>query len=245
MSKTSQFLYQYKIIIFNLLLTAFLVGFNPEWTQLLPDTRQVNYYLGVFFLFGLFLEFAGIYYKSRFIFSFYDSLQRKLPYYIGWTFLPRVLVSGALATLALSAMSALEITDFFLIPITLYAVLKEFWVRNILLRTDRESHYPRPPAWKTTLGEIFLFLFIAIGYVSIWKVYLLENPRIKYLVLSPINWAFVALGFIAVLLCLEMPHYWEQHLRTKPRTIKTLSILSVILPTLGLLVQFYLMGFVR
>lgn len=245
MSKTSHFFYQNKIIIFNLLLTAFLVGFNPEWTQLLPDTTQINYYLGVFFLFGLFMEFAGIYYKSRFIFSFFDSLQRKVPPYIGWTFLPRIMVSGALATLALDAMNALEITDFFLIPITLYAVLKEFWVRNMLLRTERETQYSRPPAWKTILGEIFLFLFIAIGYLSIWRVYLFENPRIKYLVLSPINWIFVALGFLAVLLCLEMPHYWEQHLRTKPRSVKILSLISVILPTLGLLAQLYMIGFVR
>lgn len=245
MSKFSHFLYLNKIIIFNLLLTVFLVGVDPEWTQLLEDTPQLDYYLGVVFLFGLFLEFAGIYYKSRFLFSFYDTLQRKTPWFIGWTFVPRVLVSGALATLALDSMGALEISDFFLIPIALYAVMKEFWVRNKLLNTDRESQGKRPPAWKTILGEIFIFLFIAIGYLSIWRVYLLEHPRIKYMVLSPINWVFVGLGFLGVILCLEMPHYWEQHLRTKPRSVKILSLLSVILPTIGLLVQLYLMGFVR
>ncbi|HHG86500.1 MAG TPA: hypothetical protein ENJ82_17245 [Bacteroidetes bacterium] len=245
MSKFSHFLYQYKVITFNLILTAFLVGFNPLWLKLLPNSVELNYYLGIVFLCGLFFEFAGIWFKSRFLFSFYDTLQRKVPWYIGSTFLPRVLFSGALATLALESMGALEISDFFLIPIIIFAVLKEFWVRNVLLNTDRESQNDRPPVYKNWLGEVLLFLFICIGYVSIWKVYLLEHPRIYYMVLSPINWAFVGLGFLGVLYCLEMPHYWEQNLRSNPKRIKILSILSLLFPTLGLIAQMYLMEFVR
>jgi hypothetical protein len=245
MSKFSHFLYLNKIIIFNLLLAAFLVGINPELIRRLPDTLRIDYYLGVAMLFGLFLECAGIYYKSRFLFSFYDTLQRKVPWFIGGTFIPRIMVSGGLATLALDSMGALEISDFFLIPIALYAVMKEFWVRNVLLNTDREAQNKRPPSWKTIMAEVFLFLFFAIGYLSIWRVYLFDHPRIMYMVLSPINWAFVGLGFLLVLFCLEMPHYWEQHLRIKPRNIKTLSVLSLLLPTLGLIAQLYLLGFVR
>lgn len=245
MSKFGHFLYQYKIITFNVLLAIFLVTFNPAWTQLLPDTQEMNYYLGVVFLCGLFFEFASVWFRSRFIFSFYDSLHQKVPWYIGSTFLPRVLTSGALAMLALQSMGALEVSDFFLIPIIIYAAVKEFWVRNVLLDTDRESQNARPPVIKNWLAEILLFLFLCLGYISIWKVYLIPHPRIYYMVLSPINWAFVALGFLLAIYCLEMPHFWEHHLRTKPKRIKVLSVLSLLLPTLALVLQMYMIGFVR
>ncbi|MEM7035496.1 MAG: hypothetical protein AAF570_00875 [Bacteroidota bacterium] len=232
------------MIIFNLLLTAFLVGFNPEWLQLLPDNSDFNYYVGVGILGFLFLEFAGLYYKSRWIFSFSEALHRKVPWYISNTFLPRVIVSGIFATLAFQAMGALEISDFFLLPIILYATMKEFWVRSVLLATEKDKN-PRPAAFKVWMGEIMIFLFICVGYMAVWKYFLLENPRVKYMVLSPINYGFVVAAFLVMLYCLLMPYFWEAHLGSRTKRQRVLNYLSILLPTGGLIAQLYLMGFVR
>lgn len=243
MSKSSHFLYRHKVIIFNLLLTAFIVGVDPRYLLELPDTGDFNYYIGVGILLALFFEFAGIWYKSRFIFSFPVNLHKPVPWYIGMAFLPRIVTSAALAMLALKAMGALEVSDFFLLPIIAYATIKEFWVRATLLNTKRDKTV-RTPKGKVWLGEIMLFLFICVGYMSVWEVYLLENPRIMYMVLTPINWGLVGPAFLILLLSLEMPFYWEEHLRTKPRREKIFALLSALLPMIGVLVQLYMIGYV-
>jgi len=159
--------------------------------------------------------------------------------YIGLTFLPRLIASGAIALLALSIMGALKQSDYFLLPIILYATLKEFGVRSILLNTDREK-LDRPKGARLWIGEVLLFVFIVVAYVAIWKVYLLETPHVMYIVLSPINWGFAAAAFFLIIYCFEMPYFWEEYLHDKSAMLRWMSIASVLLPVLGLLGRFFL-----
>lgn len=242
MNKFAHFLYTHKLILLNALLAGFIGAFHPDYLKGLPDTAEFNYYLGVGLLVLLFFEFAGIYYKSLFIYSFAQSTHRKVPLYLTGTFLPRLLVSGGLATLVLSAMGALSISDFFLIPIILYATFKEFWVRAQLLDTKREKN-PRPGKFRVWMGETFLFLFLCGAYVAIWEIYLLENPRIMYLLLDPINWGFDLVGFALAMYAMQMPYLYEEYLREKPRSQKVLAYLSLLLPVLAFAFALYRISF--
>lgn len=242
MNKFSHFLYTHKLIVLNALLAAFIAAFDPGYLKGLPDNPEFNYYLGVGLVVLLFFEFAGIYYKSRFIYSFEHTTHRKIPLYFGLSFFPRLLVAGGLAILVLRAMGALEVSDFFLIPIILYATLKEFWVRAELLETKRERN-PRPSKFKVWVGEVMLFLFFAGAYTAVWEIFLLENPRVLYLLLDPINWAFDLIGFALILFSMEIPFYYEEAVREKPATQKLMAQLSLILPVLAFLFVLYRLNF--
>jgi hypothetical protein len=237
MSTIGTFSYRYRILVFNLLLAGVVGGLDPQWLEMLPDTDQFNYYIGCGIVVALFFEFAGIWFKSRLLFSFEGSLHRDVPWYVGWTFVPRILISGAFATLALDIMGALSMTDFFLIPIILYATIKEFGVRTILLDTVREK-LPRPGGVRLWIGDVLLFVFIAVAYIAIWKVYLLENQHMMYVLISPINWGFTAGAFFAVLFFLEMPFFWEEFLHGKSGAGRWFSIVTILLPTLALIGRF-------
>jgi hypothetical protein len=236
------FMYRYKIIVVNLLLMATIVGLDPVLLQRIPESEAMNYYLGVIVFFALFLEFAGIHYKSLVIFASSLSLYRKAPFLFTVSFIPRVVFSGVVATLAVETMGGLKFTEFFLIPIVLYAAGKEFWVRKTLFSTERERG-PRPNHVRTALADIFLFLFIVIAYSTAWKIYLLDSPHIMFMVMSPINWAFSALVFGLILYSFEMPLFWEDYLKPKTKLQKRLSYLSLLLPVFGLLARFYLQAF--
>jgi hypothetical protein len=240
MSSIGTFSYRYRVFVFNLLLAGVVLGIDPHWFEILPAIPDLNFYIGVVILLALFLEFAGIWFKSRLIFSFESSVHRKVPWYIGGTFVPRVLISGAIATLALDVMGALTVSDYFLLPITLYATIKEFGVRTILLDTVREK-LPRPSGIRVWIGDVLLFIFIALAYCAIWKVYLLQNPSMMYVIISPINWGFTAGAFFLVIFFLEMPFFWEEYLHGKSRTGRWFSILTVLLPTMGLIGRFLIM----
>jgi hypothetical protein len=237
MSTIGTFSYRYRVLVFNLLLAGVVGGLDPHWLEMLPQDANLNYYIGVGIVVALFLEFAGIWFKSRLLFSFESSLHRNVPAYIGWTFLPRLLVSGAIATLALDTMGALTVSDFFLIPLILYATIKEFAVRTILLDTVREK-LPRPGNVRQWIGDVFLFVFIVVAYAAIWKVYLLQNQHMMYVMISPINWGFTGLAFFAMLFVLEMPFFWEEFLHGKTAGGRWFSILTIILPTLALIGRF-------
>lgn len=237
MSTIGTFSYRYRVLVFNLLLAGVVGGLDPQWLLLLPEAEDFNYYLGVVIVVALFMEFAGIWYKSRLLFSFESSLHRKVPWYIGWSFLPRVLVSGAIATLALDIMGALTVTDFFLLPLILYATIKEFGVRAILLDTVREK-LPRPHGLRLWLGDVLLFIFTVVAYAAVWKVYLLDNQHMMYVLISPINWGFTAAAFFAIIFFLEMPFFWEEYLHGKSRGGRWFSILTVLLPTIALIGRF-------
>jgi hypothetical protein len=237
MSTIGTFSYRYRVLVFNLLLAGVVGGLDPRWLEMLPVDVNLDFYLGVGIMVALFMEFAGIWFKSRLIFSFESSLHRNVPAYIGWTFLPRVLVSGAFATLALDIMGALAVSDFFLLPIILYATIKEFGVRTVLLDTVREK-LPRPGGARLWLGDVLIFIAIAVAYAAIWKVYLLDNQHMMYVVISPINWGFTAATFFAMLFVLEMPFFWEEFLHGKSAGGRWFSILTILLPTLALIGRF-------
>jgi hypothetical protein len=240
MSSIGTFSYRYRVLVFNLLLAGVFLGIDPHWFEQLPEWTDLKFYLGIVIIVALFLEFAGIWYKSRLIFSFESSLHRKVPWYIGWTFVPRVLISGAIATLALDEMEALSISDYFLLPIILYATIKEFGVRTILLDTVREK-LPRPGGVRLWIGDVLLFIFIAIAYCAIWKVYLLQNPSMMYVIISPINWGFTAGAFFLIIFFLEMPFFWEEYLHGKSAGGRWFSVLTVLFPTMGLIGRFLIM----
>lgn len=240
MSTIGTFSYRYRVFVFNLLLAGVVLGIDPNWFSLLPDQPDLNFYLGLGIMVALFLEFAGIWFKSRLILSFEHSLHRKVPFFIGWSFLPRVIISGAFATLALDITGALSVSDYFLLPIILYATIKEFAVRSVLLDTVREK-LPRPGGARLWIGDVLLFVFIAVIYAAIWKVYLLENPHMMYVVISPINWGFTAGAFFLMVFFLEMPFFWEEYLHNKSAAGRWFSILTVLLPTMALIGRFLLM----
>ncbi len=240
MSSIGSFSYRYRILVFNILLAGVVFGIDPKWFELLPDRVNFNFYLGLGLMVALFFEFAGIWFKSRLLFSFEASIHRKVPLMFGLTFLPRLLISGAFATLAFDVMGALVISDYFLLPIILYATIKEFGVRSILLDTVREK-LARPTGMRVWIGDVLLFVFIAVMYAAIWKVYLLENQSMMYVLISPINWGFTAGAFFLMVLCLEMPLFWEEYLHNKSRGGRIFSILTVLFPTLGLIGRFLLM----
>jgi hypothetical protein len=242
MSTIGSFSYRYRVFVFNLLLGGVVLGFDPHWLSVIPDDEDVNFYIGLGLMVALFLEFAGIWFKSRLIFSFEGSLHRKVPWYIGWSFLPRILISGGLASLAFDTMGALAISDYFLLPIILYATVKEFGVRSILLDTVREK-LARPSAVRLWIGDVLLFVFILIAYAAAWKIYLLETPHIMYVIISPINWGFTAGAFFFMVFCLEMPFFWEEFLHGKSAAGRWLSVLTIFLPTVGLIGRFLVMAF--
>jgi hypothetical protein len=241
-SHNKTFLYRYKILAVNFVLAIVIAGVDPMLLKHLPDTIDFQYYLGVGILVALFAEVVAVWYKSRLIFSFTNSLFHKVPWFIHASFVLRVGFSGIIAALALANMGALEFSEFFLIPIVLYAAVKEFWVRSVLLATEREKTV-RPNAFRQVVGEIALPLFILVSYFVIWHTYLLETPRIMYLVLSPINWPFAALAFMLMLYAFEMPYFWEDHLRPKTKAQHALSFVSLLLPAIGLLVRFSLQSY--
>lgn len=240
MSSIGTFSYRYRTLVFNILLAGVVGGFDPHWLDWMPETEKLNYYLGVGIIVALFLEYAGIYFKSRLLFSFESSLHRPVPGYVGWTFLPRIVISCAFAMLALDIMGALTVTDFFLLPIILYATIKEFGVRSILLDTVREK-LPRPGGIRLWIGDVLLFVFMVVAYIAIWKVYLLDNQHMMYVIISPINWGFTAGGFFLMIFFLEMPFFWEEYLHDKSRAGRWFSFLTVLLPTLALIGRFAVM----
>jgi hypothetical protein len=236
------FFYRYKILAVNFVLAVVIAAVDPMLLQRLPDSSEFQYYLGVGIIVALFAEVYAVWYKSRLLYSFPDALYRKVPFYFHASFVPRVGFSGLIAAFALTNMGALALSEFFLILIVLYAAVKEFWVRSVLLVSDREKSI-RPNAFHLAMGEIALPLFILVSYFTIWHTYLLENPRIMYMVMSPINWAVAAPVFALMLFAFEMPYFWEDHLRPKTKAQHALAYVSLLLPVIALLVRFYLQSY--
>lgn len=238
------FFYRHKIIVMNLLVMMVIIGVDPELLLLLPQSTAADYYSGVFILFTLFLEVVSVWYTSRMLFSFPNSLFQKVPARISASFLPRVLVSGAIATLAIDVMKGFHLSEFFLIPIVLYAVSKEFWVRSVLLFTEREKTV-RPNGFQVFMGDFSLFIFMITAYFAIWKVYLLESPRLMFMVMSPINWGFASLAMLGMLYSMQMPLFWEDHIKPKSDAQKRLAYLSLLLPVVALIGRFFLQSYLR
>ena len=242
MSRFGHFLYTHKLVILNIFLAGLIAGLDPRWLKDYPDTPEINYYTGVCIMVLLFFEFASIHYLGRFIYSFPRNLQRRTPWYIGISFVPRVLVSSGLALLVLSAMRVLYDSDFYLLLIVFYAAIKEFWVRSWLFNADREKT-KRPSRFMNWTSAILYFLFVAGSYVSLWLVYLWGHERIMYLFLDPINWAWDLLIILVMVVSLEVPWLFEEWIRDKKRSQKVLAVCSVLLPVLAFLFTLYRMQF--
>ncbi len=244
MGKFGHLLYTHKLLILNVFLAVFIAVLDPLKLTLIPDTPEVNYYIGVSIMVILFFEFAAIYYLARWIYSFPRNLQRRVPWYIGISFIPRFLVSAGMAFLVLSAMGVLTNSDFFLILIAVYAATKEFWVRAFLLNADREKT-KRPSKFKNWAGALMFFIFIAGSYFAMWEVYLLEHRRIMYLFLNPINWGWDILIFAVLITSIEIPYIYEEWIRKKRRSHKVLAFCSILLPTLAFLFCLYRLSYLR
>lgn len=242
MNKFGHFLYEHKLIFLNLFFAGFIVLLDPLKIDFIPDTPEFDYYTGVSIMALLFMEFAGIHYKARWIYSFPGNLNHKTPIYFLLSFIPRILLSAGLAALALSAMGALELSDFFLLPIILYATAKEFWVRSHLFNSERERA-KRPSTAIVWITEIGFFIFLCGIYFAFWDVYLMEHERMMYLLMTPINWGFDIAVFLLAVVSLQIPHLYEEWTRSKPRSRKVLAVLSVLLPVLAFTFTLYRFNF--
>lgn len=242
MKKIGTFFYLQKVFFFNLLFALFVLAtefFLLEW---MPNNPDFKYYFGVAILTGIFLDFAGIYYKTTLLYSFSFNHDRKVPFYFGLTFIPRLLFNGVILLLAISAMGWLKGNDFWLLPATILASIKEFWVRSTLLNT-RETRAERTSVGKIWMGEIFLFLSMCISYLGLWYVYLKDADKLLLKAMYPQNYAFVALLFLLFLLSWQMPNLLEEYFRNKHRGQKIFALLSLLLPVLALLFVFFKRGY--
>jgi len=203
-----------------------------------------HYYLGVALIATFFMEIGACYYKYRFIYSKKGARGRKIPGIYHIAFFPRVIVSGGLGILAFYGLGFLNYSDFLFIVIALYAAIKEFWVRSTLLDPEGEQT-PRPGRFKVWLGEVFLFLFIGLGYYVFWELYLLDNPKLLGILRYPQNYAFIAIGAYIVFLALQMPLFFENYIRGQSKKEKAIAYFSVLLPTLGVVFQFFAMGYLQ
>jgi hypothetical protein len=242
MKKRSRFLFEHKVVLFNLLLFAFMISWPVGILESKDNNPDFNYYAGVVILLGLFFEFTGIWYKSRFIYSHKRSNEAYIPFLFRIAIWPRLLFSILLFGLALKAMGVLSRSDFWLIVMVFYGGAKEFWVRKVLLKPE-ESNGSRDPQWKILMGEVMLFIFICIAYVTLWSYYLLQSEKIIMRIIYPSNYAFAAIGFIVFITSVMMPMLVEEYLREKTRGRKIFAFLSCLLPVSAFIFQVYKLGF--
>lgn len=242
MNKFGYFLYQQKMILLNLFLAGLIAALDPRDLRLLPRTAEYSQNAGLIFLTLLFFEFAAIHYKARWIYSFRRNLERKTPFLIYLSFVPRVLISCGFMLWTLAAMGALEKTDFFLILIIVYGAAKEFWVRGNLLNSSREAS-KRPSKFMMWTTEIAFFLFLGGAYVAMWYIYLFDHERIMFQLLSPINWIFLIPTFAFVMVALQIPMIFDELRRMKPRSQKIVAYGSILLPILAFVFAIYRFNF--
>lgn len=242
MKKIGTFFYLQKVFFYNLLFALFVLATEYFLLDLLPSNEDFRYYFGVLVLVGLFLDFAGIYYKTQLLYSFAFNHDRKIPFYFGLTLAPRLIFNGGIFLLAISAMGWLKDNDFWLLPATVLASMKEFWVRSTLLN-PRESRAERSSVRKIWMGEIFLYLSMCISYLGLWFVFLKDADRLLLKAMYPQNYPFVALIFLLFLLSWQMPNLLEEYFRNKHRDQKIFALLSLLLPILALLFVFFKRGY--
>lgn len=244
MNRLGRFLYRYKILIMNIFLGGLIFGLPVRIFDDLEPESTFHYFLGVAVIASFFMEIGAIYYKYRFIYSKKGARGRKIPGIYHVAFFPRVLISGGLGILAFYGLGFLDYSDFLFIIIALYAAMKEFWLRSNLLNPEGEST-PRPNRFKVWMGEAFLFIFIALGYYVFWELYLLDNPRLLGILRYPQNYIFIAIVAYIVFLALQMPLFFENYIRGQSRKEKVIAYFSVLLPTLGVVFQFFAMGYLQ
>lgn len=242
MSRLSRFLYLHKVEAFNLLFFAFIMLWPPRYLNRIPTESDFHFYAGLSIVVALFLEFAGIWYKSRFIFSSKVMREKPIPFLFRLAVWPRLLLNVFTLLLAFRAMGILSRSDFYVLPIVAIACLKEFWVRAQLLNPE-DSEGERDSPFKVWMAEGMLFIFACVAYVALWEYYLLESPKVLLKAQYLTNFPLVAAVFLLCLLSIQMPHLLEEYLREKPRAQKIIAGASFLLPVVGLLFQLFYMGF--
>jgi hypothetical protein len=241
MRKRGRFFYTHKLAVLNTLLMLFVLAYDPRWLKPYANHKALSFYLGVLVLVGLFLEFAGIWYKTRFIYSHTGAKERKVPSWLQVLFFPRFIISGGVAAFALSGLGWLDKSDFLLLLLAGYAAVKEFWVRATLMNPENASGDRRGPVM-TVLAEGMLVASMIISYIALWQLFLWDNEKLMYLIQNPINFGFVALLFGVVLLSLETPYLVEVAMRTQFTRRRWGGLFTLLLPVAALLAQLYRMG---
>ncbi len=242
MNKLGYFLYNHKMILLNVILAVFIALLDPRELLKIPATEQMEQNIGLILLTLLFFEFAAIHYKGRWIYSFPRNLDRKTPITLYLSFIPRVLLGCIFMLWVLSAMGAVERSDFFLIPIIVYGAAKEFWVRGFFLNSSR-SVTKRPSKLMMWVTEIGFFLFLAGTYTALWEVYFFNHERVMYQLVSPINWVFLFPLFATLMTALQMPFLYDEYRRLKPRRQKMIAYFSILLPVLAFVFAVYRFNF--
>lgn len=239
MSKLNLFLYKKKIQVFNWILGVYIFLVPPEIFGFMGDSEEFQYFLAVGLMVAFFLEFAGIWYKTHFIYSRRMAQENKVPIWLKLSFLPRIAVSGGLGLLAFAGIGLLNRTDFTLIAVVFYAVLKEFWVRSTLMNPESTAGAKISPgrAW---LGEIFIFIYIAVGYICVWEFYLLDEGRILGHMAYLHNLPIFGLGFLIALTVMFVPYIVEDHFRGDRNRIW--MYLSFLLPLASFCFHIYRIG---
>lgn len=226
----------------NLLFTLFILGVDYYLLDLLPRTKEFSYLFGVGMLLAVFLDFAGVYYKTRLLYSFRFNQDRKIPFYFGFSFFPRLVLNGAVILLAFSAMGWLEKSEFLLLPAVVLAAMKEFWVRATLLN-PQDSRPERTGSFKIWLGEIFLFLSMCMAYLGLWYEYLQDANKLIMTAKYPRNYGFIFLLMLLFIYAFQMPHLLEEYFRHKKRPQKVIAVISMLLPALAVVFIFFRMGY--
>jgi hypothetical protein len=242
MTRSARFFYYHKVLIFNLLFGGFIVLYPPELFDHISPEADFHYYAGVAILTALFFEFAGIWYKSRFIYSIKGAKEQSIPMLFRLAVWPRLLVSIFIIGLAFRAMGILESNDFYLLVLVLYAGIKEFWVRYRLLNPE-DAEGVRDSQLKIWMAEAMLLIFTCVAYAAFWEYYLLDTPKVLLTAMSIQNFPIVGIVFFLFLVSVLMPHLLEEYLRQKPRSSKILAAVSFLLPISALLFQLLKMGY--
>jgi hypothetical protein len=241
MRKRGRFLYTHKLAALNVLLMVFILGYDPRWLKHMNSDFAFMFYAGVLVLVSLFLEFAGIYFKTRFIYSHTGAKEKKIPALLQLLFFPRVFISGASMAFAFSGLGWLQKSDFILLIIAAYATGKEFWVRATLVSPENAPSDRRSEA-TTLVSEMMLFLYMVVLYMAFWQIFLWDNDKLLYLIKNPINFGFVVAAFGLVLFSVQLPYLVEIAMRTQYTRRRWGALFTMMLPIAALLAQLYRLG---
>lgn len=244
MSRFSRYLFLHKVFVFNVLFSLVILAYPPRVFDFIIDKTVFHFYLGVGILSVLFLEYLGIYFKTLFIYSTISARESKVPLWLQFSVFPRVLAAAGIMVMAASAMDLTKATDFVLLPIVIYAILKEFWVRSTLLNPDANSG-KRISKGRVWAGEIFLFLFLVTIYIATWELMLLESLPFLKTIAYPANYPLFALVFLVVVFTLQLPYLMEEYIREKEHKLKIISLLSFLVPALVFVFHMARVGFLK
>ncbi len=236
MKKRSRFLFLHKLAVANFLLAIVFLFFRPDFFSFIRPDKEFHFYLGAALVLGMFLEIGGIISKTKFIYGRHENRERKIPLILSLSFVPRMLLASGVVILAFIGMGFFELSDFILLPIVIYAVVKEFWVRGTLLNSETVVA-KRISGNSAITGEVFLFLFVVIAYACLWELVLLDNLIFQKIISDPAYFPLIGAVFLVLLLTVQMPNLLEEFFRKKKPEHVMISMLSFLLPVSTFLIN--------